>query len=197
MALCWKFCQETQNCKWMSFSLADKNCVAYQHCREIMEMNDYITSQVECTYPDRVHANCPPEICPLPKALFQKLFSKCPPNLTALPKNCPHPKTLFQKPSSKCPLCQMPSAIYSLPFALLQMPSTKRGNWQRAFDRGQSAEGKWQGVFDRGQLAEGKWQRAIGWGQMAESNWQRAKWQRAIGRGHLTEGNWQRANGRG
>ena len=144
-----------------------------------------------------VHANCPPEICPLPKALFQKLFSKCPPNLTALPKNCPHPKTLFQKPSSKCPLCQMPSAIYSLPFALLQMPSTKRGNWQRAFDRGQSAEGKWQGVFDRGQLAEGKWQRAIGWGQMAESNWQRAKWQRAIGRGHLTEGNWQRANGRG
>ena len=109
-----------------------------------------------------VHANCPPEICPLPKALFQKLFSKCPPNLTALPKNCPHPKTLFQKPSSKCPLCQMPSAIYSLPFALLQMPSTKRGNWQRAFDRGQSAEGKWQGVFDRGQLAEGKWQRAIG-----------------------------------
>ena len=54
MALCWKFCQETQNCKWMSFSLADKNCVAYQHCREIMEMNDYITSQVECTYPDRL-----------------------------------------------------------------------------------------------------------------------------------------------
>ena len=104
----------------------------------------------------RVHANCPPEICPLPKALFQKLFSKCPPNLTALPKNCPHPKTLFQKPSSKCPLCQMPSAIYSLPFALLQMPSTKRGNWQRAFDRGQLAEGKWQRVICRGQLAEGK-----------------------------------------
>merc|ERR1712043_119734 len=52
MAECWKFCQENENCKWMSFSVEDKNCVAYQHCREIMEMNDYITSQVECSYPD-------------------------------------------------------------------------------------------------------------------------------------------------
>ena len=50
IAECWKMCQATENCKWCSFTHDEKSCVLYEHCPEIMKMNDYITSQVECNY---------------------------------------------------------------------------------------------------------------------------------------------------
>merc|ERR1711994_195180 len=88
----------------------------------------------------------------LPKALFQKLFSKCPPNLTALPKNCPHPNALC----AKCPL----------PFTLCHLPSSKCPPLKGVIGRGQSAESKWQ---------RAKWQRAIGRGHLTEGNFLEGK----------------------
>ena len=166
----------------------------FQHAKGIVMPCNAIKRESFILFPDGkqhhlwVHANCPPEICPLPKALFQKLFSKCPPNLTALPKNCPHPKTLFQKPSSKCPLCQMPSAICPLPFALCHLPSSKCPPLKGVIGRGHLTEGNRQRANGRGYLTEGNWQRENGRGQLAEGKWQRAIGRGQNGRGQLAEG---------
>ena len=51
MEECWKSCQATPTCSWLSYSSNLELCLLFSECPEIEEEKDFLSSQVEC-YPD-------------------------------------------------------------------------------------------------------------------------------------------------
>ena len=49
---CWNLCQSTENCFWFSFSQLMKTCLLFNICPEIDENENFVTSEVDCTYND-------------------------------------------------------------------------------------------------------------------------------------------------
>ena len=49
---CWNLCQSTENCFWFSFSQLMETCLLFNICPEIDENENFVTSEVECTYND-------------------------------------------------------------------------------------------------------------------------------------------------
>ena len=49
---CWNLCQSTENCFWFSFSQLMETCLLFNICPEIDENENFVTSEVDCTYND-------------------------------------------------------------------------------------------------------------------------------------------------
>ena len=47
---CWNLCRSTENCFWFSFSQLLKTCLLFNGCPEIDENENFVTSEVDCTY---------------------------------------------------------------------------------------------------------------------------------------------------
>ena len=47
---CWNLCQSTENCFWFSFSQLMETCLLFNICPEIDENENFVTSEVDCTY---------------------------------------------------------------------------------------------------------------------------------------------------